>query len=90
MTMKKEKYCKICGKPFVPRTNNHLCCSTECSKVNADRLRRKRIMERQEIEKGEKVKLKEIKMKTLSIAKINELARQEHCSYGQYCGKHGI
>ena len=31
------RFCKICGKEFLPKTSKQKCCSTECSKENRHR-----------------------------------------------------
>jgi hypothetical protein len=31
---KKPRICFICGKTFLPKTNNSKCCSKECSTIN--------------------------------------------------------
>lgn len=94
---KKEKPCKICGKLFVPRIVNQLCCSSECSSANSNNFNTINSKKRSE-EKKEKVMREEPKQKIrkvrtqkpLSMSEINKRAREEHLTYGQYCGKYGL
>lgn len=38
-----EKYCKICGKFFIAKYSNMICCSPECTRKNENRNKDKRI-----------------------------------------------
>lgn len=46
-----ERFCIIeeCRKPFKPRNNQHLCCSTECSDLRKNRLAIQRRNEKREV-----------------------------------------
>lgn len=87
---KKEKPCKICGKLFMPRIANQLCCSSACSEENAKITTRTNYWESKKTKEVKEKKQREQKQKKLSIAEINKRAREEHMSYGQYCGKYGL
>lgn len=78
--MNDTKECVICHKIFVPKSENAICCSAECSaKRNREKARcRHRLYSRQ------KKIAKEVKVINLSIAEIQRRARAEGVSCGQY------
>ena len=73
--------CKICGKLFVPKCNNHFYCSKECRK-EGDRLTHKAYRERHKGEKKAKIKRRFILDKAL--VNISNEARKHGMTYGQY------
>lgn len=89
--------CVICGKEFVRGKNQDRMkyCSMECRKVviaaNSRRFRelnKERIKQERREKNKSKPKKKESNNKL--ILRIDELARKEGLSYGQYVAKYGV
>ena len=73
-----KRYCQVCGNELPGARKRY--CSNECAKVSNSRLSYSRYQE---------LKHQKIKKDHLSIAEVNELARAEGLSYGQYFNRHG-
>lgn len=93
--------CVICGKFFNSKSPRQKCCSTTCSAENGRRYARiqneRRRELRHETESWKKEKLpkndsdkKPIKHKRLTISQIQEQARAERLTYGQFVAKYHI
>ena len=70
-----SKFCVICNKPLPMSRTKY--CSNQC-----------RIDDRAKC--GKKAKLKQVKKKAAEFADINEAARSEGMTYGQYVAKYGL
>lgn len=81
--------CAICGKPLTGKRRTY--CSDECFNQS----------KKQERYEGYKrpqattypvvvVKKRGRPKKKMTLAEVNELAREENLTYGQYCAKHGL
>lgn len=85
----KLESCEMCGKPLTGQRRTY--CSEECQKQSKKQ-------ERYEEYKKPMattypvvvVKKRGRPKKKLTLAEVNELARAENMSYGQYCAKHGL
>lgn len=75
MENNQPKYCVICNKPLPMSRTKY--CSNQC-----------RIDDR--AKGGKKAKLKQAKKKAAEFADINEAARAEGLTYGQYVAKYGL
>lgn len=71
------KYCVICGAPFSSSRRNKMTCSPKCSEAHRKTLDN---MNR------EARKSKRKSGSRTTIAEINEIARNNHMTYGQYVG----
>ena len=75
--MKKSKECENCGKSIVPTNTRSLYCCQKCREESRKLLKAQR-------EKKGRTKC------NMTVSEINERARAEHLSYGQFVGKYGI
>lgn len=83
------KVCPVCGKTFtVPRIKD-VTCSPACSKAYGQKQVREWYKEQTEINKSNRNPRKP-KNKPMTFAQINEKARAEHLTYGQYVAKYGL
>lgn len=70
--------CAMCGETFVYKKGNKKCCSTKCAQERNKLLRNWRA----------KLELQNAKRKkVLSIAEVNELARAQGMTYGEYLAR---
>lgn len=87
-----NKVCVVCGKELTGQQSKY--CSSECRyKAQLERQRgryekeyKSTLTEAQETQKKKRVRPR----KKLSIADINQLAREEGLNYGQYVAKYGL
>lgn len=71
------KYCIICGEPFSSGRHNKMTCSPGCSEAHRKTLEKmNREARKSKRESGSRT----------TIAEINEIARNNHMTYGQYVG----
>lgn len=87
---KEKKVCIICGKQFDGRNRKY--CSAECQNEGKNARNSKYAYEyayRYKKPEAEKKPQKK-KKPSLSLAKINELARAEGLNYGQYVAKYHL
>lgn len=68
--------CEICGREF--EKNEMKYCSRACAR---------KALKAKELEK---IRKKWKDGKQLTINEVNELALQEHMTYGQFVGKYGV
>lgn len=71
------KYCIICGAPFSSGRYNKMTCSAVCSEAHRKTLEKMNREERRSKRKSGS---------RTTIAEINEIARNNHMTYGQYVG----
>lgn len=81
--------CTICGKPFLPKTRDHICCSAACSEEknrvaaknwSAERNKHKKIMQT----KPQKFDWHaEVEKSKVSLSDYNQGARDMKLTYGQ-------
>jgi predicted nucleic acid-binding Zn ribbon protein len=88
---KQNTECIICGKPLPPLRRSY--CSDECarrSKICREEEYNKEQYKKPKAEEQKKPKKRGRPKKNSTLAGINELARAEGLSYGQYVGKYGL
>lgn len=87
-----EAECVICGKRFVKKKINHMCCSDECRKIS-ERNTTKRYANEHKSEIAERRKAKKKKEKNMTnaekIIEIDRKAKERGLSYGQYVARYG-
>ena len=86
---KEKKRCECCGKIYMPHGGNQKYCSKECcdkeAKIRDDR-------NRAQSEQNKKIReyLKESSKRRKVLVNINEEAKKEGLTYGQYVARHGL
>lgn len=81
---KKQRICKVCGKPFVANSGQQMYCSKACYRKAA---------RQREKEKKQGLKLLILPQRSenfVAIVKINDGAAKEHLNYGKYVAKYGL
>lgn len=81
--------CPVCGKVFMKGLKKKYC-SDICRDKSNGVARERQKMKTPESENKEKVKRRGGRKKARTVAEINEAARAEGSSYGEYVFKHGL
>lgn len=84
--------CKICGREFVAKTHNRLCCSDECRKINRRKLRTEAHRRYREEKRLQRLAEIEIKPPSNLVTAVVDLERYNRIngttySYGQAVAK---
>lgn len=80
--------CEMCGKPLTGQRRTY--CSDECQKKSKQSERYDEYKKPQATTYPVIVKKRGRPKKSTTLAGINELARAEGLTYGQYVGKYGL
>ena len=78
--------CAYCGKTFIPKNSKQKYCSVACR----DKNKKKRIKENPDKYTYYRERKTRRKAKGTDLGRINEKARAEGLTYGQYVAKYGL
>ena len=80
--MQETKKCTICGKEFIPKRKNTICCSDDC-RAELKRKRNKEYIRYMRPKKPQEKKNNGLDEKIKEIAKYNK-KHKTNLTYGQY------
>lgn len=92
MKVSKPKYklrCEYCGAIFKPNGGHQKYCSSECCK-NATLEKQRANRDIEECRRKASKNAKAVSKRRKILVNINEEARKEGLTYGQYVARHGI
>ena len=86
---KEKKRCECCGKIYMPHSGHQKYCSIECrNKATIQNQRNNRDVE--ECRRRASKNAKEVNKRRKVLVNINNEARKEGLTYGQYVARHGL
>ena len=84
-----QRECPICGKQFMARCGRQKYCSKDC-REKLERETRKSNREDALYRERNKDNIKRANKRRNELIRINDKAKKEGLTYGQYVARHGI